>query len=920
MTAGRVFGCLLIAAAIGPAAFCAPVHGDSGPAVEIPYQKFILDNGLRVVIHEDRKAPVVAMAVWYHVGSKNEPPGKTGFAHLVEHLMFEGTENYDSEYTQPFEQVGTIQQNGTTWFDRTNYFQTVPTPALEMALWMESERMGHLLGAVTREKLDQERAVVKSEKQQGDSQPYGLVGYRILEGVFPPGHPYRHDTIGSMDDLDAASVDDVREWFRHYYGAANAVLVMAGDISPERGVALAERYFGDIDPGPPLTRMQAWVPELRHDKHETMTDEVPHMRTYHIWAVPGRIRRERALLQIAADVLGSGKNSRLYKALILDTEHAIDVSVEVEPHELASLFTITVTLSPGSTLESVTSIIDQELDSLLQLGPGEEELQRARAKFNAALIRDLEHVGGFDGKAAVLASGELYDGRPDFYQTLSAWINGAETDEVRDAVRQWLSRGRYRLDVIPRARLTASAPQVDRSQGIPAVGELPGVSFPAVERGSLGNGMEVVTVRRTALPLVNVTLAFDAGFAADPGDAPGTSAFTLAMLEESTASRTALEVEALAESLGAEIWTAANLDISMVNLSALKENLGPSLALFAEVARSPAFAQEEVNRQRMRWLATIDSELSDPLGIALRTLPPLLYGEGHAYGVPFTGSGTKPAIEALERSDLEDFYQRWLRPDNATLFVVGDTEPGEILPLLEEYFGDWRPPRRSKPDKRLDEANLPAQARIYLADRPGSPQSLVMAAHLAPPSGGDDNLQITVMDDIFGGGYNARLNQRIRVEKGWAYGAYSWLQPARGQRVWAVYAPVQSERTADAMLEILGMIDAYRGPQPATAEEWARSLESLTNSLPGQFETSAAVMAALIGNHRFGRPDDYVSTLKSRYQGITLEEVRESAVTHLHPDRLTWVVVADLETVRDDIEAVSASAGLGEIRLLELRE
>ena len=907
----------VLAAAIGCSATLA---ADDAMAVDIPFEKFVLRNGLTVIVHEDNKAPVVAVAVWYHVGSKDEPAGKTGFAHLFEHLMFEGTENYDSEFTEPFEEAGTIQQNGTTGFDRTNYFETVPTPALEMALWMESERMGHLLGAVTQEKLDQERAVVKNEKQEGDNQPYGLVGYRILEGVFPPGHPYRHDSIGSMEDLDAASLEDVHQWFQRYYGAANAVLVLAGEITPQRGLELAERYFGDIEPGPPLTRMQAWLPERSHDVHETMADEVPHVRSYHTWAVPGRNYPDRALLQLTADVLGDGKNSRLYQALILDTQQAVDVTVELEPQELASMFTITVTLAPDATLEGVTAVIDEELERFFKFGPGEEALERAKAKFNANLIRGLEHVGGFTGKAAVLASGEVYDGRANFYQTLSSWINSAEPDEIRTAANRWLSGGRYRLDVLPAPPLAAVPPGVDRNAGLPPVGELPGVNFPAVERASLRNDIEVVLARRSTLPLVNVTIAFDAGFAADAGGAPGTSAFTLAMLEESTASRTALEVEALAESLGAEIDSAANLDSSTVNLSALQENLAESVELFADVVRNPAFAVDELALRRVRWLAQIESELSDPTAIALRTLPPLLYGDDHAYGIPFTGSGHAETILELERSDLEGFYRRWLRPDNATLFVVGDTTLDEIVPLLDEYFGDWRAPRGSTPEKNLEGVPLADRSRIFLADRPGSPQSLIMAAHLVPPTGSEDNLELMVMNDIFGGSYNARINQKFRVEKGWAYGAYTWLPDARGQRPWTVYAPVQSDRTTDAMAEILRMIEAYQTSEPATMQELQRSIRSNSNSLPGQFESAAALMGALLDNHRFGRPDDYIGTLKSRYAGVTLEAVHSTATIQLHPQHLMWVVVGDLDVIQDDIEALAERIDVGEIRTLDIGE
>ncbi len=379
----------------GTASLRADNAADNAADIQIPYEKFVLKNGLRVIVHEDHKAPIVAVSVWYHVGSKDEPPGRTGFAHLFEHIMFEGSENYNDRFSNPLEQVGATSLNGSTWFDRTNYFENVPTPAVDLALFLESDRMGHLLGVLTQEKLDQERGVVQNEKRQGDSQPYGLTFYRILEGLFPEGHPYHHETIGSMDDLNAASLEDVKAWFEKYYGAANTVIVLAGDITPARGRELVEKYFGDIEPGPALEKMQAWVPDRTANTHEIMYDQVAQTRSYQYWAVPGRTSRDRALLELAAYVLGDGKSSRLYQALILEAQHAVDLSVEVEAEELASMFSIDTTLRTGASLQDVDDIIDEEMKRFLADGPGEEELKRARTKIDAGVIRSLERVGGF---------------------------------------------------------------------------------------------------------------------------------------------------------------------------------------------------------------------------------------------------------------------------------------------------------------------------------------------------------------------------------------------------------------------------------------------------------------------------------------------------------------------------------------------
>ncbi len=887
----------------------------AGEAAEIgiPYEKFVLDNGLRVIVHEDHKAPIVAVSVWYHVGSKDEPAGNTGFAHLFEHIMFEGSENYNDRFSKPLEQVGATSLNGTTWFDRTNYFENVPTPALALALFLESDRMGHLLGVLSQEKLDQERGVVQNEKREGDSQPYGLTYYRILEGLFPEGHPYRHETIGSMEDLNAATLEDVHAWFKEYYGAANTVIVLAGDITPDTGRELVQKYFGDIAPGPVLKKMKDWVPDRVANTHEVMVDHVAQTRSYQYWAVPGRTTQDRVLLELAAYILGDGKNSRLYQALIEETQYAVNLSVEVDAQELASMFSIDTTLRPGASLQDVNAIIEEEMTRFLADGPGEEELKRAQTKINAAVIRSLETVGGFAGKATTLAEGELYDGNPAFISTVLDWINHASVEDVRAAAAIWLADGRYQLDVLPAEEFAADPPATDRSKGLPAVGELPDLAFPAVQRARLNNGIEVVLAERHAVPLVAVAIQFDAGYAADAGHTLGTASYTLAMLDEGTESRSALEIGAQAELLGAEISTASNLDTSTVSLSALQANLAPSIALFADVVRNPAFAPEQMERMRVRRMAQVQQEKDQPVGIALRTLPPLIYGPDHAYGIPFTGSGTEASNQRISRDDLVVFHGNWLRPDNATLFVVGDTRMRDVLPVLEQNFGDWQAAGAKMPQKQITAVTLPPSGRLLLVDKPGSPQSLILAAHIAPPTSAANNIAIEVMNDVIGGVYSARVNQNLRVDKHWSYGSFTLLPDARGQRPWMVYAPVQTDKTAEAVRELQGEFERFLSTQPARADELLTVIKNSTFSLPGQYETNNAVMAALLANDRFGRADDYVSSLKDRYQATTLEDVQAAAQEVLHPQQLTWVIVGDSAKIRTSLEQLQ----LGPVEIMD---
>jgi zinc protease len=876
------------------------------PALNLKYEKFTLDNGLRVIVHEDRKAPVVAVSIWYHVGSRNEPQGKTGFAHLFEHLMFNGSEHYDGEWFEPLQRVGGTSLNGTTWLDRTNYFQTVPTPALDLVLWMESDRMGHLLGAVTQEKLDNQRGVVQNEKRQGDNRPYGRVNYNLYEGLFPPGHPYRHSTIGAMEDLDAASLEDVHKWFKDYYGPNNAVLAIAGDIDVATAREKVQNYFGDIPAGPEVDAIREWIPTREHNTHEVQHDQVPAVLANRAWVVPGRNHRDRALLDLAAAVIGGGRNSRLYLDLIYNRQVASDVNVAVTPFELASVFDLSVTLNPGEHASAASESIDRVIAEFIEKGPTAEEVARAVTGINASTIRGLEQVGGFGGKAVILAEGELYAGDPLFIETYLGWVNAATPDEVRDAARRWLARGWHQVDVVPARRYVAAEQGVDRSTGLPQVpDELPRLTFPTVHTGTLSNGIRVILAERRELPLVQISMQFDAGYAADAGRKLGVASFAMSMLDRGTATRSALEIAAEAERLGANLSAGSNLDASSVTLSALKAQLQPSLALWVDVIRNATFAQTEIDRLRGQWLAGIAREKSEPNSLAMRLLPIALYGEGHAYGVPFTGSGTAEAVRSLTREDLVSFKAAWLRPDNATIFIVGDTTLAEVTPLLEAALKGWNAPSTARPSKNVADVARAQTSRVILVDRPGAPQSLILASHVMPGLGTDRDVAYEAMNGVLGGSFTARINMNLREDKGWSYGASSVLAGARGPRPFLVQAPVQTDRTGESMAEILKELDAIRSSKPIADDEMNRVIAGLTRGLPGSFETTMAVLNSLITSARYGRPLDYAATLTERYESLRLTDLQTAATEIVHPQSLVWVVVGDLGRIREQVEKLN---------------
>ncbi|MBI1186947.1 MAG: insulinase family protein [Alphaproteobacteria bacterium] len=868
------------------------------PDIDIPFETFTLDNGLRVVVSTDRKAPVVAVGVWYGVGSRDEEEGRTGFAHLFEHLMFNGSENYNQDYFGPFEEVGATDMNGTTWFDRTNYFQTVPTPALELALFMESDRMGHLLGVVDQARLDEQRGVVQNEKRQGDNQPYGLVEYSMLEGLFPAGHPYSWSTIGSMEDLSAASLADVQSWFRQYYGAANAVVAVVGDVDAATVRPMMERYFGDIDPGPPLARREAAVPIRAANTRDLLRDRVPQPRIYRTWATPGRTTRDALLLELAADVLGQGKSSRLYEALVYEQRIATDVSANLEEHELASMFNVELTLAPGVDVEEGARRLDAEIARYLQQGPTAGELQRVAMRRYAAFVRQTERVGGFTGKASVLAEGWLYAGDAGFYRRQLQWMREARPADVAGVAREWLQHGYHQVDVTPFGALAASGGGADRS-ALPAVASTPDLTFPALEEGRLSSGARVVVARREGAPVVEIAAMFEGGFTADAGRKQGLSSFTTAMLDEGTTTRSALEISEEAERLGAQLFAGAALETNQVRLSALRATLTPSLALMADVIRNPSFADTEIERVRGIWLAQIQQEQAQPTGLALRLLPPAIYGADSPYGAPLTGTGTPESIASLTRDDMIAFHRERLRPDNTTFFVVGDLSLGDATAALESAFGGWSAASAAAPAQPSVAAPARTSPRLIIVDRPNAPQSFILAGRATTPSAAPNALAQDVMNDSFGGLFSARLNMNLREAKGWSYGAYSFFREGRGPRPWLIYAPVQTDRTVESVAEVRRELADVASGRPISAEEFERARTQALRSLPGSFESTSNVLGALTGAQSIGRPLDWTATLTERLRALTLEEARAASVQIIDADDLVWIIVGD----RAQIEA-----------------
>ena len=909
---------LLAALALAFASTAAlPLHAAPASAVKpafdrkaytIDYKKFVLPNGLTLLVHEDHSVPIVGVNTWYHVGSRNEKRGKTGFAHLFEHFFFNGSENYPRGFREAMDDLGANNRNGTTNTDRTNFFEDVPVSALERTLFLESDRMGFLGNYISKEMLERERGVVQNEKRQGDNQPYGRVEYESVAKMYPYSHPYSWSTIGSMDDLGAASLDDIKEWYRTYYGPNNAVIALAGDITPEKALELANKYFGAIPPGPPLPRAAAWIPQLDRDVRDEMEDHVPQVRLYRAWHAPAWRDADVQPLNVLAQVLAGSKSARLTKRLVYEKGLATAVAVGVDEKELGSTFDIVVTLKPGTDAPAVEREIDAVLAELLDKGPNAQELARVRTSELAGFSRSIERLGGFGGRSDVLAQSMTYGGSPDAYLGRLEGFVTATPQQVKAVANKWLRAHHYTMTVRPFAKLAAVKSTIDRKV-LPGLGETPDVKFPAMQRAQLKNGLKVILLERHTAPIVNATLAVDAGAASDSSAKSGAASLALDLLDKGTKTRDAFALSDALENLGARLATGTSADQSLVRLQATSANLAPSLAIMAEAALAPSFPQDQFALQKSRRIAQIGQEKAQPNSLAMRLVPGLLYGQEHAYGKP--ASGTAGSVEGITRDDLAAWHASWFRPGSATLVVAGDTTMDKLMPALESAFGRWA--AGSAPAKAAAKAGATAGKKVYLIDKPDAPQSTIVAAHLSLPYGQPEDLAIEPVMQNFGGIATSRLNRNLRLDKHWSYGTNARLTDVRGQRSFIAMAPVQTDKTVEAMREVANEVKGVAGERPLVGTEYESIMRNMTSRLAGRFETLNALEAAAVASVNLNLPENYWSGYSANLKALTAPQLGQAAGKFVQPDNVVWMVIGDLRKV----EAGIRSLGWGEVVVLD---
>jgi len=578
---------------------------DIASQVNIEYEMFTLDNGLTTIVNTDSSTPTVFVGIWYGVGSKDEPDGKTGFAHLFEHLMFQSSENHEGEYFTPFTEAGATGMNGTTSEDRTNYYATVPSGALDMALWMESDRMSHLLGAVTQEVLDEQRGVVQNEKRQGENRPYAGIYDRIRTGIYPAGHPYRHSVIGSMEDLDSASLEDVHEWFNEYYGASNAVLVLSGDIDVDTAKEKVAHYFSGAPAGVPLVKPQQWIPEIRENRKEIMYDRVGQVRISRTWVLPNLNSRDSNIMYLVNETLVGNKNSPLQKLLVDDLQLATDIRGNAYGRVISGEYGLTINLRPGVSQEQVTEVVDEVIAEYLESGPDEDILENAKLGVNMYMLGSMESKSTI---GRMLAEGQLYSDNPLQIKKEIAWLNEATAEDLIGVANRWLTRGYFEITVLPFPDYVTSNDEVDRS-AVPVITEVSGIEFPDIQTATLDNGLQLVVAQSGELPLIDVSIRIGTGNMADAADAPGISDAVFALMQKGTRKYDANELAAAKDKIGMEARMGASVESSSFGYRILTTHLEDSLEIAAEVLRNPTFPEEELGKfqqQILAYLATIE--------------------------------------------------------------------------------------------------------------------------------------------------------------------------------------------------------------------------------------------------------------------------------------------------------------------------
>ncbi len=891
----------------------------------LPYEEYKLPNGLQVLLHHDDRLPLVALDLWYHVGPANEKAGRTGFAHLFEHMMFEGSEHVgEKAHFRYLEGAGATGINGTTDFDRTNYFETLPSNQLELGLWLESDRMGFLLETLDRQKLTNQRDVVRNERRQGEGMPYSLGQEQMFHLLFRKNDPYYASVIGSHADIEAARLNDVRDFFKQYYTPNNATLAIAGDFDPAKLKPLLEKYFGPIPKGPAVDKTVPSAQPISAEKRATVTDTVQLPRVSVGWLTPTAFAPGDSDADLFIQILGGGESSRLYHKLVYQQQIAQTVECNNQSLRIASVATCDVTGRPGVKPEALEAALTAEIEQLRRDGPTQAELDRARNVTLSHKIEGLERLGGFGGVADTLNYYNQYAGDPGYLPKDIQRYQGATLSSVQKIGQDDFGKnqravvytvpGKKVLQDVPRSPADTDASvkivnpyppafetEQDWRKSSPQPGPVAELHLPVPKTLTVSNGMKVYLVEDHSLPVIDASLIALAGTGANPIAKPGLASFTARMLSQGTKDRSATELADDTALIGATLHTIASADNATVSLGALSNNTEAAMDLLQDITVHPAFQTEEVERIRKNQLVAILQEADTPTAALLRVGLKALYGDHSPYA--YRSNGTTASVKAISRDDLQTFWGSHYAPQNSALVLTGDITESDARSLADKYFKGWTA-AGTVATSQTPVTPPPPTRHIVIVDKPGAPQTALAAFGIGLPRATPQYAAVTVMNNVLGGMFSSRINMNLREKNGFTYGAFSQYAFYRGTGPFYAGALVRTDVTAPATHELMTELNRIRTDPPTTAE-LTLAREGELRSLPGRFETGHST-STLIGDlFTYQLPDDYYRLLPSEFQLLTPNAVEDTAKNDVHPDHLIFIAVGDRAKIEPGLEKLN---------------
>ncbi|GAA0673221.1 putative Zn-dependent peptidase [Sphingomonas insulae] len=891
--------------------------------VDIPYQSFTLPNGLRVLVHHDSSAPTVLVSVSYDVGSKHEPAGRSGFAHLFEHLMFNGSENVPGDYLKPLMDVGATV-NGSTSADRTNYYELVPTAALDRALFMESDRMGHLLAALDQKTLNEQRGVVQNEKRNGDAVPTSVIDDKTRAALYPATHPYGHSTIGSMKDLDAADLADVRSWFKAHYAPNNALVVLAGDVDLATARRLMTKYFSGIPAGPRNVRPDAGPVSLTHSIKEIVTAPVTSPIIVRDWPVPGAQDHDGLVLDAVMEALGGGEDDVLTRHLVREQKLFEYVRVNNSSSAQAGEFAITGAVRAGVDPSLAAAALDREIAAFLQAKPTAETIARFVARYAYGFARSLENVAK---RGSTLAESAMVQGDPDAYKK-SMRVYAAQTpDTVMAAARKWLDRPRYELTVMPGARViargddgidgsapapavkTESEPVISPSSAagrrmvpLPAVAPPGDARFPKIEHARLSNGIPVLYARGPSNPFTSVSLNLRGGGIDEPIERIGAMDFMYSLLGKGFGGHDEDWINKRKELTGLSLYSALGLESGFVGVTAPDVSLDDGLVMVRDMVTAPSFSAETLERMKRETIDRMARIRLDPVTLITEVMNPL--ADAASPYNPLVMYGSAARIRSIDKAGVTASFKRWIRPEHASVIVVSDKSLAELMPLLERTIGSWRVSAKPDTGSPIIHHPAPGAPGIVLIDLPGAVQANIQGRQLVPIGDAKPAPALDLASSVFGSSFTSRINMNLREDKHWTYGSYAGFLRRRYGSQYSVDASVQQDKAGAAIAEVMKEIRGITGDRPITPEEFAGAKAAALGEAASRFSSRDAIVGALDDVRKYGRPDDYPAQTSSRYRAVTLDESNAAIRAQLSPDRWVWAIVGNAAIIRPQLDAL----------------